>query len=162
MVINGNEYTEKKEAGTQLLLFCKAMTSPQQVEVGSYRGFTTYMEYDSMNREFVMTLKNEMQHKITLGSDVFGNIQRIDNVLESIPEKITKAQEQLENVRVQFENAKQEVNKPFPQEQELIEKTARLNELNILLNLDKKENEIVDGDRADDDGERPATDRGAR
>jgi len=146
MVINGNEYTEKKEAGTQLLLFCKAMTSPQQVEVGSYRGFTTYIEYDSMNREFVMTLKNEIQHKVTLGSDVFGNIQRIDNVLESIPEKITKAQEQLENTKVQFENAKQEVNKPFPQEQELIEKTARLNELNILLNLDKKENEIVDNE----------------
>ena len=145
MVINGNKYIEKKEAGTQLLLFCKAMTGPQQVEVGSYRGFTTYVEYDSMNREFVMTLKNEIQHKVTLGSDVFGNIQRIDNVLDSIPEKITKAQEQLENVRVQFENAKQEVNKPFPQEQELIKKTARLNELNILLNLDKKENEIVDG-----------------
>jgi len=146
MVTNGNEYTEKKEAGTQLLLFCKAMTSPQQVEVGSYRGFTTYMEYDSMNREFVLTLKNEMQHKVTLGTDVFGNIHRIDNVLDSIPEKITKAQEQLENVKVQFENAKQEVNKPFPQEQELIEKTARLNELNILLNLDKKENEIVDNE----------------
>ena len=145
MVINGNEYTEKKEAGTQLLLFCKAMTSPQQVEVGSYRGFTTYVEYDSMNREFVMTLKNEIQHKVTLGSDVFGNIQRIDNILESIPEKITKAQEQLDNTRVQFENAKQEVNKAFPQKQELIEKTARLNELNILLNLDKKENEIVEG-----------------
>ena len=145
MVINGNKYTEKKEAGTQLLLFCKAMTSPQQVEVGSYRGFTTYIEYDSLNREFVMVLKNEMQHKVTLGSDVFGNIQRIDNILESIPEKITKAQEQIENTKVQFENAKQEVNKPFPQEQELIEKTARLNELNILLNLDKKENEIVEG-----------------
>ena len=144
MVINGNEYTEKKEAGTQLLLFCKAMTSPQQVVIGSYRGFTTYMEYDSMNREFVMTLKNEMQHKVTLGSDVFGNIQRIDNILDSITEKITKAQEQLENTKVQFENAKQEVNKPFPQEQELVEKTARLNELNILLNLDKKENEIVE------------------
>ena len=136
MVINGNEYTEKKEAGTQLLLFCKAMTSPSQVEVGSYRGFTTYVEYDSLNREFIMTLKNEMQHKVALGSDVFGNIQRIDNILESIQEKITK---------VQFENTKQEVNKLFPQEQELIDKSARLNELNILLNLDKKENEIVDG-----------------
>ena len=149
MVVNGTEYTEKKEAGTQLLLFCKAMTSPQQVEVGSYRGFTTYVEYDSMNREFVMTLKNVTQHKVTLGSDVFGNIQRIDNVLDSISEKITKAQEQLENTKVQFENAKQEINKPFPQEQELIEKTARLNELNILLNLDKKENEIVDNEIED-------------
>ena len=69
-----------------------------------------------------MTFKNEMQHKVTLGSDVFGNIQRIDNTLESIPEKITKAQDQLENTKVQFENAKQEVNKPFPQEQELIKK----------------------------------------
>ena len=92
-----------------------------------------------------MTLKNEMQHKVALGSDVFGNIQRIDNILESIQEKITKVQEQLENTKVQFENTKQEVNKLFPQEQELIDKTARLNELNILLNLDKKENEIVDG-----------------
>ena len=93
-----------------------------------------------------MTLKNVTQHKVTLGSDVFGNIQRIDNVLDSIPEKITKAQEQLENTKTQFENAKQEINKPFPQEQELMEKTARLNELNILLNLDKKENEIVDNE----------------
>ena len=144
MVINGNTYLDKEEAGTQLLLFCKAMTSPQQVEVGSYRGFKTYVEYDSMNREFVMTLHHAAQHKVTLGDSVFGNIQRIDNAIDSIPMKITKAKEQLENTKVQFENAKQEVNKPFPQEQELIEKTARLNELNILLNLDKKENEIVE------------------
>ncbi len=145
MVINGNEYTEKKEAGTQLLLFCKAMTSPQQVEIGSYRGFTTYIEYDSMNRVFVMTLKNEIQHKVILGSDIFGNITRIDNEIEDISFVLDAEKNELENIKTQCENAKQEVSKPFPQEQELAEKTARLNELNILLNLDKKENEIVDG-----------------
>ncbi len=144
MEINGNIYVDKKEAGTQLLLFCQSMKSPDMVTIGKYRGFEMAVEYDFVNRNYVMTLKNEISYKVTLGADVFGNIQRIDNMFDDIPNKIKLSTDQLENTKVQFENAKIEVEKPFPQEEELSRKSKRLDELNILLNLDKRENEIVE------------------
>lgn len=94
-----------------------------------------------------------------LGTDIFGNIQRLDNTLGAFEERMAACVEQLENTRVQLENAKAEVQKPFPQEEELAAKTARLNELNALLNLDKKENEIVDGERGDEEPSRSSDDR---
>ena len=95
----------------------------------------------------------------TLGTDIFGNIQRLDNALNSFQEKLTACEAQLENTKVQLENAKLEVQKPFPQEDELKTKTARLNELNAMLNLDKRENEIVDGERAEAEPSRSSDDR---
>ncbi len=154
MEINGNIYVDKKEAGTQLLLFCQSMKSPDMVTIGKYRGFEMAVEYDFINRNYVMTLKNEISYKVTLGADVFGNIQRIDNMFDDIPNKIKLTTDQLENTKVQFENAKIEVEKPFPQEEELARKSKRLDELNILLNLDKRENEIVEENNEQSDDTR--------
>lgn len=98
-------------------------------------------------------------YTVTLGTDIFGNIQRLDNALNSFQEKLTACEAQLENTKVQLENAKLEVQKPFPQEDELKTKTARLNELNAMLNLDKRENEIVDGERAEEEPSRSSDDR---
>ena len=100
--------------------------------------------------EFKVTLKGALYYTTNLGTDVFGNILRLDNLLESMEERINTCREQLENTRMQLENAKLEVDKPFPQEDELKRKSARLDELNILLNMDKRESEIVDGDVGDE------------
>lgn len=102
---------------------------------------------------------DELRHTVTLGTDIFGNIQRLDNALNSFQEKLTACEAQLENTKVQLENAKLEVQKPFPQEDELKTKTARLNELNAMLNLNKRENEIVDGERAEEEPSRSSDDR---
>ena len=115
--------------------------------------------FDSFSREYKITLKHELRHTVTLGTDIFGNIQRLDNALNSFQEKLTACEAQLENTKVQLENAKLEVQKPFPQEDELKTKTARLNELNAMLNLDKRENEIVDGERAEEEPSRSSDDR---
>ena len=96
-------------------------------------------------------MQGTLTYKVGLGTDVFGNIQRMDNLLESMPTRQLDYKEQLKNLEIQVENAKQEVAKPFPGENELKEKTARLDQLNILLNMDKRENEIVDG--VQDEGE---------
>ena len=151
MTIQGVTYTEKKEAGTALLAACKAMTNPDAIPLGEYRGFSMELCFDSFSREFKVTLKNELRHPVSLGTDIFGNIQRLDNLFDSFPEKLTACAEQLENTKTQLANAKIEVEKPFPHEEELKNKTARLDELNILLNMDKRENELVDGEP--DEGE---------
>ena len=96
---------------------------------------------------YKITLIHQLRHTVTLGTDISGNIQRLDNTLGAFEERMAACAEQLENTRVQLENAKAEVQKPFPQEEELKTKSARLNELNAMLNLDKRENEIVDGER---------------
>ena len=96
-------------------------------------------------------MQGALTYKVGLGADVFGNIQRMDNLLESMPTRQIEYKENLKNLEIQVENAKQEVAKPFPRENELKEKSARLDQLNILLNMDKRENEIVDG--VQDEGE---------
>lgn len=161
MVIKGITYTDKKEAGTALIEACKAMTSPEPVEVGSYRGFRIELSFDSYSKEFNAALKNELRHTTPLGSDIFGNIIRLDNTLNAFAERQIACREQLDNTKVQLANAKVEVEAPFPHEEELTQKSARLAELNALLNLDKKDNEIVDGEVADEEPpERKSKDRG--
>ena len=123
------------------------MTSPDAVPLGQYRGFAMELSFDSFSREFKVTLKNKLRHTTSLGTDIFGNIQRLDNLLSGFEESLRVCEEQLENTKVQLADAKDAVDKPFPQEDELKTKSARLDELNILLNLDKRENEIVDGER---------------
>ena len=144
-------YTDKKAAGSAILAACKAMTSPDPVPLGQYRGFAMELSFESFTREYRITLKGELNHKISLGSDIFGNILRLDNLLGGFEERQIYYREQLENTKVQLANAKQEVEKPFPQEDELKRKSARLDELNILLNMDKRENEIVDGEPTEDE-----------
>ena len=111
--------------------------------------------FDVFSKEYKINLKAELRHTVTLGTDIFGNIQRLDNMLESLPERKEKCIAQLEDVKTQLESAKIEVEKPFPHEEELKMKSARLAELNALLDMDKKENEIVDGEREDEDEREP-------
>jgi N12 class adenine-specific DNA methylase len=151
MEVEGKLYTEKKDAGYAILAACKAMTSPDAVPLGRYRGFAMELSFDSFSREYKITLKNALHHTTALGTDVFGNIQRLDNLLEGFGERLTACEEQLENTRVQLKNAQEQVKKPFPREDELREKTARLDELNIMLNMDKRENELADDEREEDE-----------
>ncbi len=155
MVIKGKNYTEKKDAGEAIIAACKAMTKPEALEIGSYRGFGMELNFDPFSREYTITLKGKLRHTTALGTDIFGNIQRLDNLLDKMQEKKDKCVEQLEDTHTQLENAKIEVEKPFPHEEELKTKTERLAELNSLLDMDKKENEIVDGEREDEDDREP-------
>lgn len=152
-------YTDKKEAGAAIIEACKAMTKPEPIPFGSYRGFEMELSFDTFSREYKITLIGELRHTTPLGTDIFGNVQRLDNTLGAFEERMAACVEQLENTHVQLDNAKVEVQKPFPQEEELKTKTERLNELNALLNLDKKENEIVDGERGEEEPQRTSDDR---
>ena len=145
MVIGGQTYTEKKAAGTAILEACNALTSTDPVPLGSYRGLKLTLCFDSFEKLFKISMQGTLTYKVGLGTDVFGNIQRMDNLLESMPTRQLDYKEKLKNLEIQVEIAKQEVEKPFPREEELKEKSARLDQLNILLNMDKRENEIVDG-----------------
>jgi hypothetical protein len=157
MIVEGITFTEKKAAGSAILEACQNMTSPAAVPVGRYRGFAMELSFDTLTRNYKVSLIGSLTHTAVLGTDIFGNIQRMDNLLEGFEDQMHNTEAQLENVKVQLENAKAEVEKPFLQEEELQQKTARLNELNIKLNMDKRENEIVDGDR--DEDEKSPTDR---
>ena len=159
MIMPGGTVREKKAAGDAILGLCKSMTSPDPIPIGQYRGFDMELSFDTFSREYKITLIHQLRHTVTLGTDIFGNIQRLDNTLSSFEERMAACAEQLENTRVQLENAKAEVQKPFPQEEELAAKTARLNELNTLLNLDKTENEIVDGERGEEEPQKATIDR---
>ena len=159
MIMPGGTVREKKAAGDAILGLCKSMTSPNPIPIGQYRGFDMELSFDTFSREYKITLIHQLRHTVTLGTDIFDNIQRLDNTLGAFEERMAACVEQLENTRVQLENAKAEVQKPFPQEEELAAKTARLNELNTLLNLDKTENEIVDGERGEEEPQKATIDR---
>lgn len=144
MEVESVVYTDKKDAGSAILAACKAMTGPDPVPLGQYRGFAMELSFESFNKEYRITLKGALQHTTGLGLDIFGNVQRIDNLLNGLDPQLQNCKAQLENARVQLASAKEDVGKPFPQEEELKTKSARLDELNILLNMDKTANEIVD------------------
>ena len=159
MYMPGGVVRDKKDAGDAILGLCKSMTTPDPISIGRYRGFDMELSFDTFSREYKITLIHQLRHTVTLGTDIFGNIQRLDNALGAFEERMAACVEQLENTHVQLENAKVEVQKPFPQEEELKTKTERLNELNSLLNLDKKENEIVDGERGEEEPQRSSDER---
>ena len=146
MLLYGTHYAEKREAGAAILEACKAMTAPEPKEVGSYRGFTLLLSYDIVAKVFRMTLRGELSHTVELGSDIHGNIQRMENMLESLPSRLFACEKALATLKEQMDNAKAEVEKPFEQEQELSEKAARLAELDALLNMDKRENTTLDAE----------------
>ena len=154
MEVKGVFYSEKADAGKAIIEACKAMTSPEPVSLGRYRGFDLELSFNSFERSYEVKIKGEASRSIALGEDVHGNITRIDNAIERIPDVLTTAKDDLDNIEKQFATAKIEVEKPFSKEEELKEKTARLDELNILLNLDKRENEIAD-DEPDEGEEAP-------
>ena len=144
MVLNGVNYAEKKDAGAALIETCKAQTSPELKEVGSFRGFTLMLSYDTFGKTFKLTLKGALSHTIDLGSDIHGNIQRMENAFDMFPTRLNACEQALANLQTQIENAKAEVEKPFAQEDELRTKMARLAELDAMLNMDKRENDTLD------------------
>ena len=151
MTVSGVSYSEKAEAGQAIINACKSMNSPDAIPLGEYRGFQMELYFDMVQRNYVAKLKGETSRDVPLGDDAHGNIMRIDNGIERFEETLADTKNSLENTEKQFETAKQEIEKPFAKEEELRAKTARLDELNILLNMDKKENEIVGGEP--DEGE---------
>ena len=155
MVIDGYSYTEKAEAGQVIIEACKAKTTSEPTPLGEYRGFKMELEFDTFERAYAVKLKGHFTHSVTLGTDVYGNITRIDNAVDNIETRLHKAEEQLENTKAQLETAKVEVEKPFAQEDELKQKMTRLTELNALLDMDKGDTPVVGGEP--DEGDLPPT-----
>ncbi len=157
MEISGKVFTEKKEAGTALLAVCKDIKSVDAaMDIGSYQGFNMRIQFDSWSKEFILSVKHESVAKVRLGADALGNITRINNLLESYPEKLAEAEQRLETVQEQMTNAKEEVGKPFPKEEELSQKLERLSELNALLNMDEREDTETEQSESKEKEERPA------
>ncbi|MCD8130402.1 MAG: SNF2-related protein [Lachnospiraceae bacterium] len=136
MTVAGITYTEKLDAGEAILAVCKMANVVEGYPMGSYRGFQMELSFDSFSKEFNIALKGSMTHRVLLGSDARGNLTRLDNALNNIPAKIEQAQTRLEELEKQQEAAREEVGKPFPQEKELAEKSARLAKLDAALNLE--------------------------
>ena len=146
MVVMGVSYAEKQKAGQAIIEACKSMTSPEPIPLGEYRDFKLELAFNTTERTYEVKIKGDTTQSVALGDDVFGNITRIDNRIERLPELLETAKAELDNTERQFETAKKEVEKSFPQEADLKTKMARLDELNILLNMDKRDNELVDGE----------------
>ncbi|WP_330676934.1 SNF2-related protein [Merdimonas faecis] len=134
--IQGRTFSEKELAGEAILAACKSYTGMEPVALGTYRGFSMELSYNSLSQEYEIALKGSMTHTVTLGTDARGNFTRMDNTLAGLEGRKEKAQVQLENLHNQQEAAKAELGKPFPQEAELAEKSARLAELDAALNMD--------------------------
>ena len=158
MTVDGTVYSDKKAAGSAILEICQHMTNPAPIAIGEYRGFTMSVYFETLSREYRLNLQGALTHQIALGTDIYGNIQRMDNVLSLFEDRRKACEAELDNVKVQFANAKIEVEKPFSQEDELREKQARLDELNILLDMGRSQNEIIDSEREDDEPERDTRD----
>ena len=136
MEVRGDTLTDKENAGAALLDTCKEVKGSDPVPVGSYRGFAMSVSFDAFRQEYMLLLKGQMTHRATLGTDPRGNLTRIDNALSQMPQRLEAVKNQLDNLYQQQAAAKAEVGKPFPQEQELRNKSARLAELDVLLNMD--------------------------
>ena len=138
MEVRGDTLTDKENAGAALLDACKEVKNAEPVQVGSYRGFAMSVSFDAFRQEYTLQLKGQMTHQATLGADPRGNLTRIDNALAQMPQRLESVKAQLDNLYQQQAAAKEEVGRPFPYEDELREKSARLTELDTLLNIDSK------------------------
>ena len=154
MVIEGVAHNDKKAAGSAILELCHAMTSPEKKYIGTYRGFNMYLSFNSFEKEYNVTLEGALQHSISVGGDIQGNITRFDNLISRLPDRLEACKEKLAETEKQIENAKAEIARPFPKEQELKEKSERLAELNALLDMDHKDNEIDEGEVSSNEPER--------
>lgn len=149
--VKGAFCSEKAEGGQKIIDACQQMNSPDPITLGTYRGFGLELSFDTMERTYKVKIRGVASRTISLGTDPAGNITRIDNAIEKISDNLEAVKAELEGLEKQFEVAKEEVKKPFSKEQELKEKTDRLNVLNGLLNVDKRDNELADD--APDEGE---------
>ncbi len=157
ITVAGQTYTERKAAGQAIIDACTKMTDvSQRVELGEYRGFPMTLWADTATQKFQVTMKQNLSHTIELGSDPVGNIARLDNALAAIAENLEQNKSKLENLNAQMEEAKLEVKRPFPQEQELAEKSSRLNVLRIALNMDGKSTGKWERDKEELDGGKPS------
>ena len=157
MVIKGVAYDEKKTAGERLVLACSELPNAEEKVIGSYRGFELSLHFDTYRSEYQALLKGQRKYTVPLGTDPLGNIIRLDNALNSFPERITAAENELDTLHQQQAAAQIEVEKPFPQEEELAEKSARLAELNAQLDVDEKSHEPEqDEEEQEDTPRRPS------
>ncbi len=150
MTIEGIHYNEKAKAGAAILEACKQISIPELRELGNYMGFPILLGFDSFKKEYQITLRGALSHTVSLGTDIHGNITRLNNLLSEIPKKMEYCKELLKTLNQQMETAKEQVDLPFEKEEELQIKSARLAQLNILLSMDKRENEMMDGEPDDD------------
>jgi len=144
--VQGVFFSERVDAGQKIIEACTKMTSPDPIPLGKYRGFDLELFFEAFEKVYQVKVKGDSSRTISLGTDAAGNITRIDNAIEKIPERLELQKQELESVEKQLVTAQKEVEKPFDKEQELTEKTERLSVLNSLLNVDKKQNEIVDSE----------------
>lgn len=145
ITLMGKEIADKEATGKAIIDICSTMTGSGTAEmIGEYRGFFLSISYDGTKNEYQMHLKGTLSHTAVLGADVFGNITRIDNVIDGIAGKLDKVRSELTDTETQMKNAKEQMNAPFAREAELKEKEARLKELNILLNMDEKDRSLID------------------
>ena len=144
MTLKGMTYTEKADAGEMLLAICKDYPMSAPTEIGSYRGFRMEIYYDTVNAHYCMNLCGKAKHKVDLGADALGNLTRIENELSKLPARLEAAKTKKAETIAQLETAKEEIKKPFAFEDELKEKTERLNALNIELNLNEKDTSVMD------------------
>ena len=152
MVIGGKEFTDRKEAGTALIAACAGLKAVNtNGKVGEYQGFSLTASFDSFHQTYQLTIKRQCSYTVEIGKDALGNIQRITNALSGIERKLTESEQKLENLQKQLATAQEEVKKPFAQEAELAEKTARLAELNSMLNMDERDSSDVLGIDEDTD-----------
>ena len=154
MTIKGVTYDEKKTAGERLVLACSELPNAEEKVIGSYRGFELSLRFDTFRSEYQALLKGQRKYTVPLGTDPLGNIIRLDNSLNSFPERITAAENELATLHQQQAAAQIEVEKPFPQEEELAEKSARLAELNAQLDVDEKSHEPEQEEEPDEDAPR--------
>ncbi len=161
MTLNGVTYKEKADAGGMLLAICKENPLSQPIQIGSYRGFQMEVFYDTVNAHYCLNLCGMRKYKVDLGTDALGNLTRIENEIAKIPTRLEAAKTRKEETIAQLETAKEEVKKPFAFENELKEKTERLNALNIELNLNEKDNSVIDDEpeQNDEQPEKKCTDR---
>ena len=144
MVIKGTHYSEKEAAGRAVINACTELQGSEPVPLGQYRGFSMSLQYIASNTDYKLTMRGAMSHTISLGADVFGNITRMDNLVDGLAKELAEYQAALQDTRTQLANAKAEMETPFAKEAELAEKSARLKELNILLNMDQKDKTLMD------------------
>jgi len=159
MTVGGIVYAEKADAGKAVIEACKAMNSPDPKQIGSYRGFNMILSFDTYEKAYHVTLSGALSHTVKLGTDIHGNITRLDNALEGFGEAMRRLESSLVSTNEQMAMAKAEVDRPFPQEAEYTEKSARLKELNVLLKLDEKDAQLLDIEPDEGDIEPPPRER---
>lgn len=151
MTLKGKQYNKKEMAGKAILEICKTKENSELEKIGEYRGMKLELQINVAKQEFELFLKGNSEYKISLGNDIYGNITRIDNALSNIGKELEENKDELENTKKQFENAKIDVKIPFDKENELKEKSTRLDRVNALLKLDEKESIIMEDDEKSED-----------